>query len=245
MLDACYYINLDSSVDRNAAFQRRWRSVVDWPFPEPIRVSGIVAKPPPQWKTGAGSWGCFLSHFSVYFHALTRGHTSIVVFEDDVIFSPTFGADAKKFMVDVPDDWEQVHFGGIHDCYPWRVNDTILRCSQCCGLYAYALRGRAIATPFSTLARFPQVVADDNCHSDTLWSSLHKWRRVNAYAPRYWMAGHAGGQSDREIANHPADAYFQLNETALSRLTDDPGTLTDVVKIAKNETCYQRERIAC
>jgi hypothetical protein len=221
MFDACYYINLDRNTERNDAFQRRWRAVKDWPFPEPVRIPGVEAdNPPPQWKTG-NAWGCMMAHLNVHMHALTHGHNSVVVFEDDACFSNDFGGKVRRFMEIVPSDWQEIYLGGHHDLFPRRAADGVLLCRRTVGSWAYIMRGQALAWPFAALARFPHVIGDDNCHIDTLWGSLHQWGKVRAYAPDYWPAGHAEGNSDRTGLLCETDYYFQLTDAQLASLTKE------------------------
>jgi hypothetical protein len=218
MFDACYYINRDRSPDRNAAFQRRWRSVKDWPFPEPVRVPGTDPPPPEQWKSGIGAFGAMTTHFTICANALYRGLNSIIIFEDDVVFCDGFSEKLHTFMGQVPNDWEQIYLGGNHHYKPWRVKENVVKCTGACGMWACAFRGQGLAKPFTTLARFPNAIADENCHCDTLWCTLHRWRQVKAYGPDHWLCGHAAGASERVNYVWDQDEYFQLTDAALAAL---------------------------
>jgi hypothetical protein len=218
MFDACVYINLDRNTERNAAFQRRWRAVSDWPFPEPQRLPGVIAEPPSWWLSGTGSWCCYLAHLRVYEYALMRGYETIAIFEDDAVFADGFSVKVREFAAKVPDDWGLLYLGGNHYRKPYRVAPGVVKCSTTTGLWAYVVHRRAMAMPWQTLARFPMATRDDNCHIDTTWGSLQKWRKVNAYGPDHWMAGHAQGISERTGLLCETDYYFQLTEAALASL---------------------------
>lgn len=217
MFDACYYINLDSNPGRREAFERRVRSVKDWPFPKPQRWTGVQEHAPPFWKTGDGAWGCFAAHVNLLHHCIIHGIESVVVFEDDAVFVDDFAERVRDFMSAVPDDWHQIHFGGNHCKSPTVHNDKVLRSRGCNCTWAYAVRGAGLSCIHELVGRFPKALHDENSHIDVMFSMLQHAEQMKAYAPWRWLCGQAAGRSDRCGYEWEKDEWFHLPEETLAK----------------------------
>lgn len=121
MLDRCVCINLDRRPERWEAFLGRFP--VDWPWTRPERWSAIDGKACdiPQWHLGpAGAWGCLRSHLAVWRWQVANGFESVLVLEDDAVFSRNAVETIRETMSLLPADWDQVYFGGQHlDTLQW------------------------------------------------------------------------------------------------------------------------------
>ena len=70
-----YYINLDYRTDRRAEIEKE------------LADKGICAERFPAIRTRPGSIGCTLSHIAVLKLARERGYESVMIFEDDFMFT--------------------------------------------------------------------------------------------------------------------------------------------------------------
>lgn len=219
--DACFYINLDTNEARRETFCRRVKEA-DWPFPTPERWPGVVEPAPDWWRTGKGAWGCFLAHFRLYHYCLEAGIRAPVIFEDDAVFCEDFGERVKTFMAAVPNDWQQVYFGGNHTTLPPTVvNAEVLRGRGVSATHAYALRGAGLSAIHEMVGRFPVAIEDENAHIDAMWNMLHQAGQIKTYTPWRWLVGQAAGGSDRCGYVWEADEWFQLSDEALRKAEEN------------------------
>ena len=114
--DQVWVINLKRRADRLKQF-RRQISNANWPFRKPKVFSAIEGDKvgvPKYWQTGGGSYGCLRSHMALLERAIQDDIKSILVLEDDAIFTNTFGEDVARFLGEVPEDWHCLMLGGQH-----------------------------------------------------------------------------------------------------------------------------------
>ena len=225
--EACFYINLDRSPERKERFLQNVTEVKDWPFPEPIRWPGVEAEPPDffqrkePYHARKGAWSCFLAHLRIYEHCILHGLNSVMIFEDDVDFGPDFGIKSRAFYDAACKrypDWQQLYFGGNHHFKPYAFDDELVHCAGMCGGWAYMVRGVALSHIYEVFARRPDALCDDNLHMDVCWSTLHHSGIVQAIAPRYHLAGHRPGTSDRDkrMTWEHAEYFNRTDEELLS-----------------------------
>jgi hypothetical protein len=110
-------INLDSRPDRWAKAQKRFKQVG-------IRVDRFPACPGPPQEVDDGEsyrWGhrrprigAAMSHIGAVREARRRNLRSIFIFEDDAIFAPEFESKLKKWIRELPADWDMLYLGGWH-----------------------------------------------------------------------------------------------------------------------------------
>jgi GR25 family glycosyltransferase involved in LPS biosynthesis len=58
----------------------------------------------------SGEVGCYLSHVKVWKMMIDQGWNRILICEDDIAWRPDANDIADKFMSEVPDDWDIIHF---------------------------------------------------------------------------------------------------------------------------------------
>jgi GR25 family glycosyltransferase involved in LPS biosynthesis len=56
-----------------------------------------------------GTYGCFLSHYTVLNNFLDSSYEILTIFEDDAGFVKTFTEEFNNFYKNVPDDWEMLY----------------------------------------------------------------------------------------------------------------------------------------
>jgi len=103
-------------------------------------VDGSRLELPSTWRHSAGAYGCLLSHLQVVHDARERGLPSLLIFEDDVVFDPSFSEKFSVFVRGLPADWDMVFLGALHREDPVPVAENVVRLRQAYSTYAYALR---------------------------------------------------------------------------------------------------------
>ena len=188
-------VNLDHRPDRLERLHRHLTSIV-WPFrfPERVRATdGRKVKPPNWWKAGGGAWGCHQSHLRIIENALMDDVESILVLEDDVFFEPDFHETARTFVEYIPDDWEQVYFGGQHlyqrKQAPAKVNEFVIRPFNVNRTHAYALHRRGMSKVYKWLTDYAAHLQHPNHHVDHRLGALHSTGDLKVFAPTRWLAG--------------------------------------------------------
>lgn len=205
MFDAVVCINLERRPERWEQFQRGMP--VGWPWLRPqrwIAVDGAEAVMPEWFRGGIGAWGCLQSHLAVWRWQIEQEIDSVLVLEDDAVFSRNSVDVIRETMEIVPDDWCQIYFGGQHlntDTLPPEtvVHDKLIRCRYTNRTHAYAIR-----MPFAEVAAEYVTQPNDRDarvqHVDYLLGDLHDWHCV--YAPWRFCVGQAKGVSDVRSAHH-------------------------------------------
>jgi len=210
MFDRVVVLNLDRRPDRLTAF--RSRVPTDWPFCSVERVpafdgSAIPRSEIPAWyapdnkERYRGAWGCFQSHLGVWQKALADGLDSVLVFEDDAVFSPDFSARAITFAEHVPSDWDQIYFGGQHlqtdKTPPVRVNEHVVRGRNVNRTHAYAVRRPMMEFLIGRLGgAWPNQTPVNYYNFDFQLGLTHLRDGRRAYCPTQWLCGQAAGASD-------------------------------------------------
>ena len=192
LFDRVVVISLRRRADRLAAFHQSL-CASGWDMAEPTVFSAIdggsgVVPCPNYWKSGGGAYGCQQSHVQVLQQALMDGIKSLLVFEDDAVFQAGFAGFLRRFVADVPADWECLMLGGQHMKDAVLVADGIVRCTNTQRTHAYAVYGDGIR---------------DLCQ---LWQSSRNhidWdmgpffgQRLRTYAPDPFVVGQGAGRSD-------------------------------------------------
>src|SRR5262245_19883805 len=133
-------INLDRRPGRWRRMQRKFAaeridSVQRFPA-----ADGNHVTLPANWAHTRGAYGCLLSHLQVVREAQALGASSVLVFEDDVVFADQLEEKFHLCIDQVPSDWDILYFGAIHKDEPIRITDNIARITKAYSTYAYVLR---------------------------------------------------------------------------------------------------------
>lgn len=142
--DRAVVINLPSRKDR---FKRVRRRLAEAGLHAEIvpgvnTLAGDVV--PNEWPGVAGAYGCMLAHVREYERALADGVQSLLMLEDDVVFTQDFGLRLSECVADLPADWQMFYFGVNHMRPSIPVTDRIHR--VVCGYttHAFVIREAAI-----------------------------------------------------------------------------------------------------
>lgn len=193
-------INLKRRNDRIEAFRLRQASH-GWELPEPTifrAIEGNAVGVPAWYQAGGGAYGCMRSHQSVIEQAIMDDIETLLVLEDDVTWRAVDDESAwgrfRKFMEDVPADWEVLMLGGQHQRHPISVKPGVAKCTDCQRTHAYAIRRSAM----KDLLRLWHSCNTHIDHRMGPWLSTRK-----AYAPDPFLFGQSAGQSDISGKRNP------------------------------------------
>lgn len=133
-------INLDRRPDRWGRVRERFARhglgrVARFPA-----VDGAGLEPPAGWQHPRGAFGCLLSHLEAVRRARREGVPQVLILEDDVVFHPDLHARFAAGLEELPDDWDMLYFGALHDREPERVSPRLARLTRSYSTFAYALR---------------------------------------------------------------------------------------------------------
>lgn len=211
MFDRVVCLNLDRRPDRWQRFMAELPA--DWPFVPVERVAAVDGKaceipewyganllrlnhPPRDWlRKRAGAWGCLQSHLAVWresWHTCER----LLVLEDDAVFLPGFVRDVQTFLSLVPDDWDQLYFGGEHLKPPEEFAPGVFRGVNVNRTHAYAIRRPMMLAMAAHFSEPWAAHREQDWHVDHQLGRMHETGCWNVYAPTRWFVGQAGGCSD-------------------------------------------------
>ncbi len=95
---------------------------------------------PHDWTHTAGAYGCLLSHVQVVREARDAGASSVLIFEDDVVFDPQFKEKFATFVQELPRDWDMLFLGALHKDEPVKISHHVGRITKANSTFAYAIR---------------------------------------------------------------------------------------------------------
>lgn len=200
MFDRVFVINLDRCRNRWERFRNSLPE--NWPFAQPERwpaCDGLHCDIPGWFKAGAGAWGCLQSHVAIWWSQIENDWESILILEDDAVFQRHHAVDIMRRTLDViPEDWDQVYFGGQHldtnDRPPETIiQDVLIRCRYVNRTHAYAIR-KDFACEALDAIDCPNERPERLQHVDYMLGDLHDSH--NIYAPWRFCIGQERGVSD-------------------------------------------------
>lgn len=104
-------------------------------------LDGWTLEVPHGWDGSPGAYGCLRSHLAVVREARRLGLSSILIFEDDVVFDSDFNAKFSRYIRQLPSDWDMLLFGGLHVYVrPQRISENISRLTNSYSTFAYAVK---------------------------------------------------------------------------------------------------------
>ncbi|MGH8604307.1 MAG: glycosyltransferase family 25 protein, partial [Gammaproteobacteria bacterium] len=124
-------------------------------------LDGDSLKLPANWVHTPGAYGCLLSHLQVIREARRAGASSVLIFEDDVVFDDHLEKKFSVYIDQLPPDWDMLFFGALHKDEPVKVSDNIARITQANSTYACALKA-TVFDDFIELNRKTEEVLDSN-----------------------------------------------------------------------------------
>lgn len=199
-----YVINLARRPKRWKAFWQRFPA--DWPWSCPQRftaIDGANCQIPDWFKAPIGAWGCYRSHVAIWRGFQAREWESLLVLEDDAEFCRGAVQTMRETLACVPDDWDQIYFGGQHlrcglnDLPPEVViPDKLVRCRYVNRTHAYLIRRRFAEAALAEIDKPSESTNGQDHHVDYRLGDMHASGRWNIYAPWRFCVGQAKGESD-------------------------------------------------
>lgn len=160
-------------------------------------LDGLTLKVPPGWDGSAGAYGCLQSHLAVVREARHSGLSSILIFEDDVVFDSEFNNRFSRYIEQLPPDWDMLLFGGLHVYVrPQKISENISRITNSYSTFAYALKqtiydafielnsqslepvdkvNAILQQTFKSYCFMPHLAWVEENYSDTQSKHLHPW----------------------------------------------------------------------
>tara|TARA_R110000803_G_scaffold3285_4_gene11197 strand:- start:3696 stop:5162 length:1467 start_codon:yes stop_codon:yes gene_type:complete len=215
IFERIYCLNLARRGDRLRRIKQNINSI-NWPFIDVNYVTALDGKKigSPDWfKAGGGAWGCFRGHLRLIEDCLNEGVESVLLLEDDAVFSDTFAEDVTAFLEQVPKDWGMLYLGGQHlytsNHPPKVVEDTdglVYQPYNINRTHAFALNRSMMKKVYHHLC---QITWRSGDHIDHHLGRLHQRREDPIYCPSKWLVAQAEGVSnisgkDREEQMWPA-----------------------------------------
>lgn len=201
--DRVICVNLERRPEFWATFQANV-ATVDWPF-KPIQrmaaVDGHRTGAARYWNHTLGVWGCYRSHVRALEDALNDGVDTLMVMEDDAHFPADFACRVATFLDAVPDDWDQIFFGGRFQGSTDLVNEHVLRATGVVQTHCYAIRGPFIRTMYEFLCSFTGGPGREGwADVDQQMALIHRDRAYKIYCPRHWLVHQRRHRSDTKHA---------------------------------------------
>ena len=203
-------MNLPSSTKRLEDFRRDYPKCLPEATVWPAK-SGAEVTPPNWWKASANNYAIGVNFRDIVAleNALAgKRRQTLLLFEDDVVFTEDFPKRYDAFLKAVSDDWDMLYLGGDHvgNLLPVQISETVLRCRCTWAPHAVVIRPSA----------FQAIL--DALDTATPWACEHRHEcrlgelmrnRLKVYAPVNPLAGQRGGiPSDNAHFTRERDEYF-------------------------------------
>lgn len=130
--------------------------------------------------------GCYLSHLNLLKEARKIGLKSVLILEDDALFSQSRVAAKifKKTMRELPKNWEMLFLGFEHYKRPTLISENVVKIEAGFCMHAYAVHQRCFDRLIKDLESW--IIDQDKQMQpvDAVVSELFEKQQYNAYAPR-------------------------------------------------------------
>jgi hypothetical protein len=153
-------------------------------------IDGSKLEAPPGWASGAGGWGCLLSHLEILRKAIADDVRSILILEDDVCFSRHTHEWLPAFMDAVPSDWHQMYLGGQHLLAPHATENPLVWIPENINrTHAYAVTKAGAVRLLRFLSSLELYTTEPGWHIDHGLGHGHFTQRWRTYCPPWWICG--------------------------------------------------------
>jgi GR25 family glycosyltransferase involved in LPS biosynthesis len=125
-----YVLNLKKRDDRLAHIERQLAKINCKGYNVIEAIDGYSVENPTNLKNGM--YGLILTYFKIYEQTKNINSESIIIIEDDCVFSNNFCTVFQGFIQEVPDDWKILYFGGNHNKHmgaeePQKVSENVIK----------------------------------------------------------------------------------------------------------------------
>lgn len=177
--DKVFHINLDRRVDRN----NNINSELSKHNIESTRISAIdgsTVELPSYWVNNKGSYGCLKSHLNIIKHAKEMCYKTILILEDDVIFSDDLDSIFDSYFNQVPNDWNILYLSGNHNLHCGYsldfISDKIIRCRMTYSTHSYCVNS-------NFYDKLIEVLENSNKPIDVTYSDMQKYSNFYSFYP--------------------------------------------------------------
>lgn len=98
-----------------------------------------------------------LSHIKALEWAKENNFPCVAIFEDDVVFKPTFKTDLAFYLSQLPEDWHILYLGGSFGRQPEYFNQYFTKQVKTWGAFAYVVHERAYNLLLSEFIRAKEI----------------------------------------------------------------------------------------
>ena len=130
-----------------------------------------------DWFISPGHIGLCLSHWALWSHIWHAGHKEAIVLEDDAFFKTGFLEQFRKVYKSLPDDWDLVYLGWLHD-HPRakiKIKHNVYKLMEGCPFGTHAMLIRR-----SGIRKLLDTIRPSNAHIDVAISK-HSLPHLNWY----------------------------------------------------------------
>ena len=91
-----------------------------------------------------GVAGCIASHTDIWKLAKEKGWKNVLIIEDDCDFIDNITTVIHEKMKEVPNDWDLLYFGGVHETrggrfIPKKITENVVKCARMITTTCYAI----------------------------------------------------------------------------------------------------------
>lgn len=202
-----YVIHVRSETDRLARFQAGFPACLGTCVVVPCVTVEDFDRVPDWWCWPKQYWAHTQSVLRTFRMAEQEGD-DFLFFEDDAVFAEDFEAVYRQTMAAVPENWNQIYFGGLH-CHdglypPCQVNEHILRGRYINWNHCFAVHRNTVSRLIAWLEK--PFWESPHCVDHRL-NQLHLQPDYYAYAPLHFVVGQAAGKSTMNGVVKTEDCY--------------------------------------
>lgn len=129
-----------------------------------------------------GAIGCYLSHVKVWEHILKNNHSIALVFEDDAKVPSNFLKQTKKYIKNVPNNWDIILLGYLcNKCLEYKEYNKVERFML---THCYLIKKETILKILKTNSLFPITQQIDSYMSE-LSSIINIYTIKNKYVKQF------------------------------------------------------------
>lgn len=136
---------------------------------------------------GSGAYGCAMSHISLLEHTIMNNLETVLILEDDAVFSEDFCQKLALFNSALPDSWQMLMLGGHHAAPPRLVASGVVRTTKTLQTHAYVVRVSARSVLLDAYKRATGHI--DQEHGKVM-------KKTETYAPDPFLVYQRGCTSD-------------------------------------------------
>ena len=171
--DKIYYINLEKRNKRNdeCLFELNKHGIIAERF-NAIDSSELNI---------SGQLGCLMSHLELIKKAKANNYNTILILEDDVIFSNNINDIFIDYINNVPGDWDMLYFGGNHNTHCGanitNINEKVIKCYMTYTAHSYAINSNMYDILIDYISK------DITRPIDVIYTDIQKMYNVYSFYP--------------------------------------------------------------